>query len=232
MVITAPTDGTVISLNADEGSYPAGSLFTIKPMNDRMVEINLKELDMTDVKLGQTATITADGAGDMTYKGRVVSIAPVSEKVAATAGSAASMSSAASAAASTSSSSENTFKCKIEVTNSDGALKPGMEANVKILLAEESGIYAVPYNALVDMGDGNSAVYTADLVNEKKQLYTIRAIPVKTGLENDVSIVIESDDLSDDLLILTNPEGLSDGQTITLQPPAEDKNAAASTENK
>lgn len=224
LVITAPTDGTVIALNADEGSYPAGSLFTIKPMHDRMVEINLKELDMTDVKLGQTATITADGAGDMAYKGRVVSIAPVSESMAAAGSSAGAMSgamSSAAAAASGTSSSENTFKCKVEVLNADGALKPGMEANVKILLAEEKGIYAVPYNALVDAEDGSTVVYTADLINEKKQTYKARAIQVKTGLENDVSIVVEGDDLEDDMLILTNPEGITDGQTVKLVSPEE-----------
>lgn len=222
MIIKAPSDGYVTAVNTEVGNMANGVLFTIKSLNDKVIEIDLKEIDMMDVKLGQKVDIKADGAGKMQYKGRIVSIAPVSDaqsganSTAALAG-AAGMSAGVSAGGSGgSANSGNTFKCKIEILNADGQLKPGMKAQTKILLAEEKGIYAVPFNALIDQKDKKASVFAAIPSKSGDKTYTLKKIKVTTGLENDVSVVIESNDLKDKMLILTNPSDHTDGETVLI----------------
>lgn len=224
MIIKAPSDGFVTAINTEVGNMASGVLFTIKSLHDKVIEIDLKEIDMQEVKLGQKVDITADGAGKKTYQGRIVSIAPFSNAAAATggAGASAGLSSgaAASGGAAANNSTGNTFKCKIEILNADGPLKPGMKAQAKILLAEEKGIYAVPYNALIDQKDKKATVLAA--IPNDDQTYTLKAIKVTTGLENDVSVVIEGKELKDKMMILTNPKDHKDGETIIIAD-AEDK---------
>lgn len=78
-VIRAPISGVIAKSNIEVGRrIQAGTnLMTIVPLNKVYVNANFKEVELTDVKIGQPVTLTADLYGDdVVYHGVVAGISP------------------------------------------------------------------------------------------------------------------------------------------------------------
>jgi HlyD family secretion protein len=130
--ITAPVDGVVISRNVDVGQTVAAAmtapiLFTIAGDLAKMrIEANVSEADIGGVKEGQETTFVVDAFPGRVFKGRVqlVRYAPITvENVVS-------------------------YVTVIEVDNEKLELRPGMTANVSIVLAQAKGALAVSNAAL------------------------------------------------------------------------------------
>jgi HlyD family secretion protein len=130
--IRSPVNGTVISRNVDVGqtvaaSLQAPTLFTIaKDLTQMQVDTNVSEADVGRVAVGQEATFTVDAYPDRTFRGKVSEIrnAPITVQNVVT------------------------YDVVIEVRNQDLRLKPGMTANVSILIARRENILKVSNAAL------------------------------------------------------------------------------------
>ncbi len=74
--ISAPIDGYVAEKSVQVGDriQPGQALMAVVPLKKIYVEANFKETQLTDVRVGQSATIEADIYPDHTYKGKVVGI--------------------------------------------------------------------------------------------------------------------------------------------------------------
>ncbi len=130
--IYAPIDGIVIDRQAEVGKTVAASLnaptlFTL--INDlRKMEINayVSEADIGVVAEGQRVEFTVDAYPDRTFRGTVRQIrnAPQSEQ------------------------SVIVYSTIINVDNRDLRLKPGMTANVSIVVASRENVLRVPNSAL------------------------------------------------------------------------------------
>ena len=77
-VITAPTDGHVSKVNAQVGQYlQAGqSLFSIIANTQPWVVANMKETQLTKMKLGQNVKVHIDAYPDHVFEGKVASFSP------------------------------------------------------------------------------------------------------------------------------------------------------------
>lgn len=130
--IAAPVDGIVISRNVDVGQTVAAAmtapvLFTIAGDLTKMhIEANVSEADIGGIGEGLETTFTVDAFPDRTFHGQVVQVryAPVTVDNVVT------------------------YVTVIEVSNPKLELRPGMTANVSIVLAERKGAIAVPNAAL------------------------------------------------------------------------------------
>lgn len=130
--ITSPIDGIVIYRAADLGQTVASSLqspilFHIAEDLTRMkVEIDVSEADVGQIKDGQTVEFTVDAFPDRKFKAEVRQVRFYSKNV------------------------QNvvTYEVIAEVDNSDLVLRPGMTANVNIVVAKEQGVLKVPNSAL------------------------------------------------------------------------------------
>jgi HlyD family secretion protein len=126
--IRAPVDGVVVSRNVDVGqtvaaSLQAPTLFLIAQDLTKMeVGTNVDEADIGRVVLDQEATFTVDSYPGQTFRGRIVQIRQAPQVV------------------------QNvvTYITVVAVSNPDLKLKPGMTANVKILVARHEKVLAVP----------------------------------------------------------------------------------------
>lgn len=80
-VIMAPFDGAVTIRNREPGeTVTAGSpVVTIANLGDRWVRIYLSELNLGQIHLGDTATITTDAPGNRQYRGAISFIATEAE---------------------------------------------------------------------------------------------------------------------------------------------------------
>jgi HlyD family secretion protein len=130
--IRAPVDGVVVSRNVDVGqtvaaSLQAPTLFLIaQDLTKMQVDTNVDEADIGRVALDQEATFTVDSYPGQTFRGRVVQIRQAPQVI------------------------QNvvTYNTVVAVSNLDLKLKPGMTANVKILVARRDNVVLVPNAAL------------------------------------------------------------------------------------
>jgi HlyD family secretion protein len=130
--IRSPVNGIVISRNVDVGqtvaaSLQAPTLFTIaKDLTQMQVDTNVSEADVGRVVVGQEATFTVDAYPEKIFRGKVSEIrnAPITIQNVVT------------------------YDVVIQVGNKDLKLKPGMTANVSVLVAHKEGVLKIPNTAL------------------------------------------------------------------------------------
>jgi HlyD family secretion protein len=126
--IRAPVDGVVVSRNVDVGqtvaaSLQAPTLFLIaQDLTKMQVDTNVDEADISRVSLEQEVTFTVDSYPGQTFRGRVSQIRQAPQII------------------------QNvvTYNTVVGVSNPDLKLKPGMTANVKILVARRESALLVP----------------------------------------------------------------------------------------
>jgi len=125
--IRAPVDGTVVSRNVDKGqtvaaSLQAPTLFIIgQDLTKMQVDTNVDEADVGRVALDQPVNFSVDSYPGQTFRGRVVQIRQSPQII------------------------QNvvTYDVVVAVDNPDLKLKPGMTANVRILVARKENALVV-----------------------------------------------------------------------------------------
>lgn len=192
--ITAPADGTITYKNVTVGVAPNGILFKIENTGDLIVDTQIKELDAAVITAGKKVIIKSDATGSAEIAGVVSSVAPAATE-------------------STEGTSDVTFAAKIKVTGSNPNLKIGMKAKLQIVEQEKSGIFVVPYDALVQKPDGTQSLFIAQ---KQGTLYRAKEVPVKTGMESDVSVEISGSGLTEGTIVVNNPDGVKAGDILQL----------------
>ena len=184
--ITAPISGTIIEKDAKVGdAVKAGdTLCIVYDLSYLEMSINVDELQISSISVGQQVQITADAVPDKTYVGTVTR---VSMKGASNGGT-------------------TTYPVTIRIDDTDG-LRPGMNANAEIVVAQAKNALVVP-NAAVVRGsyvlvtkDSPSAA-NADTAMEAPEGFVY--VPVKTGVSDDDYTQIVS--------------GIQEGDTIGYDP--------------
>ena len=188
--ITAPEDGIVIfgkswdgkkySKDDEVSTYEfAPPIATLPDMSKVISEIYVKEIDISKIKVGDSVRVTFDALADVMIKGTINSIARVGEDH--------------------EDFDMKAFKVIIHLDNTNEGLKPAMSSNNDIILAQSENAISVPLNS-VFKENGIKYVFLKDKENIRKQ-------EVKTGIENETSVLVE--------------EGLKEGDLIVLEPPVE-----------
>ena len=136
--IISPISGTIIDKNykAGETSESNQVLCSIYDLSYLTMTLSVDELDIADIAVGQTVSITADAVDDQTYKGVVTKVS----------------------VAGTSSSGVTSYPVTIRIDETDGLL-PGMSADATIVLGSAEGVLAIPSAALMR---GSLVLVTAD----------------------------------------------------------------------
>jgi HlyD family secretion protein len=130
--IYSPVDGMVISRNVDVGqtvaaSFNAPVLFVIaNDLTKMQIDANVAEADVGGVEVAQNVDFTVDAFPNHTFHGKVVQVrsSPLTVQNVVT------------------------YDTVIAVNNPDLKLKPGMTANVSVIVAEHTGVLRVPNSAL------------------------------------------------------------------------------------
>ena len=165
--VTSPISGTIIEKNAKAGdALTAGAdLCTIYDLSYLVMVINVDELQVSDVSVGQSVQVTADAVPDKTYTGTVTR---VSMKGSSNGGT-------------------TTYPVTVRIDETEG-LRPGMNANAEIVIAEARNALAVPNAAIVRGGyvlvtkDSPSAANAdPDMTAPEGYVY----VPVKIGVSDD-----------------------------------------------
>lgn len=177
--------GTVTSVTAKAGDYyTGGALLTIEGVESFIVETEIDEYDIADIKEGMEVVIKTDATREEELSGKVIAVAPASTASSATTGAAmASMTSA------TTGSSATTYTVKIELSSQNDRLRLGMNAKLNIITNKSENALAVPYDAITEKEDGTKTVKIIKDDNSEEE------IKVTTGLESGYYTEISSDKL-------------------------------------
>ena len=201
--VTSPISGTIIEKNAKAGDALAtgADLCTIYDLSYLVMVINVDELQVSDVSVGQSVQVTADAVPDKTYTGTVTRVSMKG----------------------TSSGGTTTYPVTVRIDETEG-LRPGMNANAEIVTAEAGNALAVPNAAIVRGGyvlvtkDSPSAANAdPDMTAPEGYVY----VPVKTGVSDDdytqiISGVTGNDTVAYDPSSVSTDDYYDDGSSVMM----------------
>jgi HlyD family secretion protein len=104
---------------------------------DKIADISLNEIDIVNVKLGQSVDLTFDAIPNETFKGIVAQIDTVGVQT----------------------SNVVSFDVKISIPNADERIKSGMSVSANIIINEKDGILTVPSATIKSEGKGDEIKY-------------------------------------------------------------------------
>lgn len=130
--ILSPVDGVVVSRNVDVGqtvaaSFQTPTLFNIaQDLTKMQIDTNVDEADIGKVKVGQDVEFTVDAYPEITFKGKVSQVrnAPITIQNVVT------------------------YDVVVKVGNPELKLRPGMTANVSIIVSIKKDVLKIPNAAL------------------------------------------------------------------------------------
>jgi len=130
--ISSPVDGIVVSRNVDVGqtvaaSFQTPTLFTIaQDLTKMQIDTNVAEADIGKIKQGQDVEFNVDAYPGVIFKGKVSQVrnAPINVQ------------------------NVITYDAVILVANPELKLKPGMTANVSIIISSKKDVLRIPNAAL------------------------------------------------------------------------------------
>jgi HlyD family secretion protein len=142
------------------------------------VDVNVSEVDINNVAVGQPVMLTFDAILGREYVGEVVEVAQTG----------------------TISTGVVSFKVTVELTDADHLVKPGMTAAVNITVRELEDVLLVP-NRAVRLSEGQRVVYLLENdIPVKKN--------IQLGSSSDTMSVLVSGDVQEgDAVILNPPAG-------------------------
>lgn len=133
LIVVAPCDGTIASLNVSEGDeINSGALLcSILEGEDMNLTIAVDELDVVEVEVGQKVKITVDALSDAEMDGEVYKIAPVGSN----------------------SGGVTTYDVELTFDASGTGVRSGMNATGEITVASTDSTLYVPVEALMTIGN-------------------------------------------------------------------------------
>ena len=177
-LISAPFAGSITSIDVMVGDTisPGTPAFRIDDLSRLLVEVEVSEVDINLVALGQSVTLNFDAVLDQVYSGVVVEMGLIGISMQGVV----------------------SFPVTVEVIDADEAIKPGMTAAVYVIVEQIENVVLVP-NRAVRVRDGERVVYL--FVNG-----VMTSVPVVLGATSDLySEVLEGDLKVGDEIILNPP---------------------------
>ena len=147
--IKSPIDGTVTRLNSQVGERVLGTSFnkgtemmTIAQLEDMEARVDIGEIDIVLIEVGQTAHLEVDAFKDRKFKGKVTAIAN------ATRGSISALSSGSSGGGGSSQSQEAPkFEVRIGIVDKEN-FRPGMSVTAEVETRHRKDALSVPIQAV------------------------------------------------------------------------------------
>ena len=176
-MVTSPITGTVVEKtvkagdNVGTGSNSNNTLCIIYDLTYLEMTLNIDELDIDNVEVGQTVNVTSDAKEGQTFTGVVTKVSVVG----------------------TTSGGTTTYPVTVRIDDTDG-LRPGMNVDAEIVLSSADGVLAIPSLAV---NRGDTVLVTSDspsaanaLEQEAPEGYAY--VQVTTGISDDSYIEISS----------------------------------------
>jgi len=194
--IASPMDGTVIQRGIEPGevvtpgvqaTFEGKALLTIADMSTLIVKTDLNQIDVAKVKLGQSVTLTLDALPGRKYEAKVTKVAPASTTPKGK--------------------DVDVFPVEATLVHSDGEIKPGMTADVRIHIETKHNVLSLPIEAVAKEGAKNFITRIVSNVPGKQKTDKVE---VQLGARNDREVEIVS--------------GADEGAEVVIKPASASEN--------
>jgi HlyD family secretion protein/macrolide-specific efflux system membrane fusion protein len=186
--ILSPMDGTITERGIQPGevvtpgvqaTFEGKALLTVADLSTLIVKVDLNQIDVAKVTLGQKVSITLDALPGKAYEAVITKIAPASitpkdKQV-------------------------DVFPVEATLARSDALIKPGMTADVRIHIEKKEKVLALPIEAVVKEG-GKQFVQKVVMGDKGKQ--KTEKVEVKVGARNDREVEIASGIVEGDKVLI------------------------------
>ncbi len=183
VTIRAPMRGTIIQKNVEEGQVIQSAsgnvsggttLFIMANLDEMQVRTLVDETDMGDIRAGLPANVTVEAYPDQTFRGDVEKIEPqatVQQNV-------------------------TMFPVIVTLDNRSGLLKPGMNAEVEVLVDQALDVLLVPNSAIVRPQDVGPAALALGLDVDAMDLTEFVSV-ARTGVAQNGGVAATGGDSAD-----------------------------------
>lgn len=182
----APFDGMVSAVNFSAGDTASGTAVKLVNLANLQVQVSIAEVDMAQIKLGETAQMTLDALPGKTYTATVAALGPVG----------------------TVTSGVVNYPVVVGITNADAAIKPGMTASLAIVVDHRDNVLVVPARAVKTQA--NQKVVTVQYKGQN--ILT----PISTGLSSDTMIEVTSGLQEGDVVVLNQTTTTSSSRGVGI----------------
>ncbi len=155
--------------------------FRIDNLATLLVDVDVSEVDINSVAVGQSATLSLDAIPGKTYHGTVQSVSQAGDN----------------------SSGAVNFTVTVRLTDADQQVKPAMTAAVNIVVQQVQGQLLVP-NRAVRLVNAQRVIYLLENGRPKQ-------VQVTLGASSDTRSVIASGDVKEGDLVILNPPSTGPG---------------------
>jgi len=175
--LEAPFNGTVTQANPKVGDQVSeGTLgFRLDDLSQLFMDVEISEVDINRVAVGQKAELTFDAISSTVYTGEVTEVSSVGVDTG----------------------SGVDFTVRLKILDPDEQVRPGMTAAVNIVVSQATDVLTVPSRA-VRLKDGQRVVYIL-------KGGVIQPVEIEIGSTSDTSIEIAAGDINEGDLIVLNP---------------------------
>ncbi len=195
--VTSPMSGVVIKRGVELGetvtsgvsSFNAGTvLFTVADLKSLIIRVNLNEVDIAKVHVGQPVRVTLDAYPQKIFTGKVSFVAPSAELVEKI----------------------KVFKIEVKLDELEDSFRTGMSANVEILGEKREKAVSIPLEAL-QKRDGKTVAFRLKANLDPKKMKS-----AKDGLAGRSKFVWLSDHWKDYFDVVPVSAGISTLERVEI----------------
>jgi len=209
--IRATMAGVVTKVNVSEGAnFNGGAVVSIESMDAFIIEAQIEEYDIPDIKVGLKVLVKTDATRDEELTGVVTYVAPRATNSGSSAmGGFSSMLSGVDTSSFSGNSGSATYLVKIALNEPNERLRLGMNAKVSIITEESVDTWSVAYDAVYTREDGTTYLEKVVGKDEEGNILT-EEMNVEIGLQGTYYVeVISSEITSDTQILIPDAQGNS-----------------------
>jgi membrane fusion protein, multidrug efflux system len=197
--ILAPFDATIGLRQVSVGDYvkEGQDLVTLEDMSALKLDFRLPENYFGKVKLGQLVEIRTDAFPGQAFKARLIAIDPLIDQAG------------------------RSLSLRAKLDNPGGKLRPGMFANVRLILAERESAMTIPEEALVPV---SSEQYVFKVVGGK-----VQRVRVNIGMRRNAKVEVIAGLQAGDEVVTAGQLKIRDGAAVKPAAPGPAAAAAGGT---
>ena len=202
--VVAPFEGTVTRLEATLGNHlGAGQpVATVETLNDILAGVQIDEVDIGKIRLGQEVVLTTETLRDVELLGTITLVPPSMEQTG------------------------NVPLVTIDVDVDEGSLPEGARllagasCRARIDAELKDDATAVPYAALLERA-GATIAFVANPVEGEEGRYVLERREVQIGVSTPSQVEVEEGVEPGELVVVGNLALLRDGLSVMVEPEAE-----------
>jgi len=209
--VTSPIDGVIVTMNfKNSDTVQSGkTIATVVDMKSLQINAQVDELDISNVKNGQKATITFDALTGKTYTGTVSKVSQLG----------------------TTTNNVTNYAVYVAIDNPAG-IKIGMNGNVNITVSSKDNVITLSLDAIQTINAKKYVLTSIPQITNKnsKTINTSNMKEVTTGLTNQTNVEISSGLADGDTVYIQMPT-VSTSTTSTSKTSTSKTSSATSTSN-